>query len=83
MKITVAEGIQVVHEGTRHFGGSEVEVPEHLARKWIRAGWATSDEDESEVSDDEQGDSESAASADRREAQRRSGGASRARSGRR
>jgi hypothetical protein len=41
MKITVAEGIQVVHEGHRYADGDTAEVPDYLAEKWVRSGWAS------------------------------------------
>jgi hypothetical protein len=40
MRIKVAAGIQVVHEGERYMDGEVAEVPQHLGEKWIRFGWA-------------------------------------------
>lgn len=40
MKIRVAQGVQVVHDGTVYLAGETAEVPEALARNWNREGWA-------------------------------------------
>jgi hypothetical protein len=44
VNVTVAQGIQVVHEGQRYPGGVTLEVPGPVAHKWIRAGWVTETE---------------------------------------
>jgi len=40
MKIKVAEGIQVVHDGEVFADGESADVPEAVAGQWVREGWA-------------------------------------------
>lgn len=41
VKVTVTEGIRVVHDGQPYRDGQTVTVPESVARRWIRNGWAS------------------------------------------
>lgn len=78
VKVTVAQGIQVVHEGERYPGGTELEVPGPLAHKWIRAGWVTESEPKEQEDNADEQDTESPRRADRKDAARRAGGTARA-----
>jgi hypothetical protein len=40
MKIKVAQGIQVVHDGEVFADGDSADVPEAVAGQWVREGWA-------------------------------------------
>lgn len=44
MKVTVAQGIQVVHKGKRFADGVLLEVSDELARRWLRAGWVSEED---------------------------------------
>jgi len=39
-KVTVADGYQVVFDGTVHLAGETVEVDRDQAARWCAAGWA-------------------------------------------
>jgi hypothetical protein len=41
MKVKVAEGLQVAHEGTVWRDGATADVPDHVAEPWLEAGWVT------------------------------------------
>ena len=41
MRVTVVEGVQVNHDGTNYTGGQTVDVPDQVARFWLRSEWAT------------------------------------------
>ena len=41
MKVTVTQGIHVVHDGKVYQDGQRVDVAERVARLWITYGWAT------------------------------------------
>ncbi len=40
MKVTVAEGRQVNHDGVTYGPGEEVDAPPAVADTWVHAGWA-------------------------------------------
>ena len=40
-KVTVAQGVQCVNDGTVYLGGETADVPPHVAQFWIRSGWAS------------------------------------------
>jgi hypothetical protein len=39
MKIKVAQGVQVVHDGKVHDAGETADVAEDVAAQWVREGW--------------------------------------------
>lgn len=79
MKVTVAHGVQVVHEGARHTDGATLDVPDDVAGKWLRAGWVSETEPEDkEGNDNEQADTEGSRGSDRGDASRRASGQTRA-----
>lgn len=41
MKVKVAEGLQVSHDGTAWRDGATAEVPDDVAREWLQSGWVT------------------------------------------
>lgn len=41
VKVTVTQGIQVFHDGQTYRDGQSVTVPQTVARRWIRNGWAS------------------------------------------
>lgn len=41
VKVTVTQGIHVVHDGTVYRNGDGAAVPERVARRWIHNGWAS------------------------------------------
>jgi hypothetical protein len=41
MKVTVTQGVRVVHDGTVYQDGQSADVPEGVARCWIQCGWAS------------------------------------------
>lgn len=43
MKVTVTQGVQVVHDGQVYRNGASAEVPERVGQRWIRNGWASSE----------------------------------------
>lgn len=43
MKVTVTQGIQVVHDGQVYLNGASADVPDALGQRWIRNGWASED----------------------------------------
>lgn len=47
MKVTVAPGIRVVHDGKAYSDGDSADVPEEVARDWIESRWATADDEPS------------------------------------
>jgi hypothetical protein len=46
MKVTVADGIRVVHEGKAYRDGESADVPAEVAKQWIESGWATEEKAE-------------------------------------
>jgi hypothetical protein len=40
MKVKVAQGIQVLHDGDVFADGHSADVPEAVARQWVQEGWA-------------------------------------------
>ncbi len=43
-RIRVVGNYRVVHDGAAYVGGDMPEVPEALAREWLRAGWVSEGE---------------------------------------
>jgi hypothetical protein len=43
MKMTVTQGIRVVHDGTVYQDGQTVDVPDSVAAFWKECGWASED----------------------------------------
>jgi hypothetical protein len=41
MKVTVTQGIRVVHDGRVYQNGQSADVPERVARRCIHCGWAS------------------------------------------
>ena len=41
VKVTVADGVQVAHDGTVYRPGDTADVPDHVAAQWITSGWVT------------------------------------------
>lgn len=41
MKVTVTQGIRVVHDGEVYRDGQSVDVPEQVAAHWLECGWAS------------------------------------------
>lgn len=39
MKVTVKQGVQVVHDGTVFADGETADVPDHVVELWLRSGW--------------------------------------------
>jgi hypothetical protein len=50
MKVTVADGIRVVHEGKAYRGGESADVPDEVAKSWIESGWASEEKAETKSS---------------------------------
>ena len=51
MKLTVTDGIRVVHDGKVYTGGQSVDVPKDVAEQWATHGWAAGDDGPSESRD--------------------------------
>lgn len=43
MNVTVTQGVQVCHDGAVYRDGASADVPESVARQWVRNGWANID----------------------------------------
>ena len=41
MKVTVTDGIRVVHDGKAYQDGQSADVPAEVAKQWIDVGWAS------------------------------------------
>jgi hypothetical protein len=41
MKVTVTQGIRVIHDGELYQDGQSVDVPESVATFWLECGWAS------------------------------------------
>lgn len=41
MKVIVTQGVRVCHDGTVYRFGEAADVPESVAQRWIRNGWAS------------------------------------------
>jgi hypothetical protein len=40
MKVTVTQGVRVVHDGTLYQDGQSADVPKDVADQWVTNGWA-------------------------------------------
>ena len=41
MKVTVTQGVRVVHDGTLYQDGQSGDVPKDVAERWVTNGWAS------------------------------------------
>jgi hypothetical protein len=41
MKIMVAQGVQVVHQGEVYADGASADVPDDVGAQWVSEGWVT------------------------------------------